>query len=337
MKNPFPFADDNKRYHTYAYYLKRRYGGRVARVPLDGGFTCPNRDGTKGTGGCVFCSGRGSGDLIAQQGGLSAQYAAYCRDKLQKWEGARFIPYFQAFSGTYAPVQHLRALYEEALALPGAVGLAIATRGDCISEEVAALLAEIARKTDLTIELGLQTASDETAARIGRGETRAQFLAGLQRLQAHGIETWVHLINGLPGETAEDMRQSARFVASLGVQGVKIHLLHVLRGTALARDWAEGRLALPSREAYAETVCDQLELLPPELVIGRLTGDGAASELLAPLWSRRKREVLNAIDQELARRGSYQGSCSTKSGLTADRPCCIVDESHEEAVGGREP
>ncbi|MGE4548335.1 MAG: TIGR01212 family radical SAM protein [Intestinibacillus sp.] len=314
MESPFPFSDDNKRYHTYAYFLKRRYGGRVARVPLDGGFSCPNRDGTKGAGGCAFCSGRGSGDQIPALPSLREQYAAGRAKLAEKWPDARYIPYLQAFSGTYAPIRRLCAVYEEALRLPGAVGLAVATRADCVTEDAAELLAEIAARTDLTVELGLQTASDETARRIGRCETRAEFLEGFARLRARKVPVWVHLINGLPGETPEDMRASAQFVAGLGVQGIKMHLLHVLRGTPLASAYLEGQLPVLLREDYVSVVCDQLELLPPSMVIGRLTGDGAAAELLAPLWSRRKREVLNAIDRELVRRDSWQGKryCRTK-------------------------
>lgn len=307
MREGFVFSQDNKRYHTYAYALKQRYGGRVARIPLDAGFTCPNRDGTKGTGGCAFCSGRGSGDQIAALPSLRAQYDAGCAKLAKKWRDARYIPYFQAFSGTYAPIERLRAVYAEACALPGAVGLAIATRADCISEEVADLLGAFAARTDLTVELGLQTAHAQTAARMNRCETPAEFLTGYRRLRARGIAVWVHLINGLPGDSLEDMRDSARFVAALRPQGVKIHLLHILRDTPLAAQWQAGAVPVMTREAYVSVVCDQLALLPPETVIGRLTGDGAAQDLLAPLWSRRKREALNAIDQLLVRRDSWQG------------------------------
>lgn len=299
--NPFLYSSDNKRYHTYAYALKRKYGGRVARVPLDAGFTCPNRDGTKGVGGCAFCSARGSGDQVAA-GGLAAQYEAGIR-KLSKWPDARYIPYLQAFSNTYASVERLKAVYEEALRLPGVVGLAIATRADCIDAERADLLADYAAKTDLTVELGLQTIHDRTNAALNRGEGFAEFERAVKLLRARGIAVWAHLIDGLPGETREMMVQSARVLGQMDVQGVKIHLMHYLRGTALEPLHA---LAM-TREDYVAVVCDQLEVLPASMVIGRLTGDGPAELLLAPLWSRRKREVLNAIDQELVRRDSWQG------------------------------
>ncbi|MGM9613242.1 MAG: TIGR01212 family radical SAM protein [Butyricicoccus sp.] len=299
--NPFPYSTDNKRYHTYSYELKRKYGGRVARVPLDAGFTCPNRDGAKSVGGCAFCSARGSGDQVAA-GGLAAQYEAGIR-KLGKWPDARYIPYLQAFSNTYAPVERLKAVYEEAISLPGAVGLAIATRADCIDAERADLLAEYAAKTDLTVELGLQTIHDRTNAALNRGEGFAEFERAVHLLRARGISVWAHLIDGLPGETRDMMVQSVRVLGQMDVQGVKIHLMHYLRGTVLEH---LHHLAM-TREDYVAIVCDQLEVLPAEMVIGRLTGDGPAELLLAPLWSRRKREVLNAIDQELARRDSWQG------------------------------
>lgn len=299
----FPFSDHNKRYHTYAAALRRRYGGRVARVPLDGGFGCPNREGKRGGGGCIFCSGRGSGDQIPQQAAdLAAQYTAGIA-KLQKWQNARYIPYFQAFTGTYAPLDRLRALYDEALALPGAVGLAVATRADCIDRARANLLAAYAARTDVTVEIGVQSVHDRTLARIRRGETFADITRALALLRGRGIDVWVHLINGLPGETREEMVQSARVLGALGIDGIKIHLLHVLRDTALA----EQDYTPLTMDEYVQTVCDQLEVLPPRVVIGRLTGDGDRAQLLAPLWSCRKREVLNAIDGELRRRNSWQG------------------------------
>lgn len=307
--NPFPYSSDNKRYHSYAYFLKQKYGGRVARVPLDAGFTCPNRDGTKGVGGCAFCSARGSGDQVAA-GDLAAQYEAGIR-KLSKWPDARYIPYLQAFSNTYAPVERLKTVYDAALGLPGAVGLAVATRADCIDEERAALLADYAAKIDLTVELGLQTIHDRTNAALNRGEGFAEFARAVALLRARGVTVWAHLIDGLPGETREMMVQSARVLGQMDVQGVKIHLMHYLRGTALEN---LHHLAM-AREDYVQTVCDQLEVLPASMVIGRLTGDGPAELLLAPAWSRRKREVLNAIDQELARRGSFQ---SSRFGISVD-------------------
>lgn len=301
--NPFAYSADNKRYHTYAYFLKQKYGCRAARVPLDAGFTCPNRDGTKGVGGCAFCAARGSGEQVAgAPGDLAAQYENGIR-KLSKWPDARYIPYLQAFSGTYAPAERLRAVYDAALALPGAAGLAVATRADCIDEERAALLSDYAQRTDLTVELGLQTVHNRTSRAMNRGETFADFTRAVRLLRARGVTVWAHLIDGLPGETREMMAESARVLGQMDVQGVKIHALYYQRGAALAPRYREAM----AREDYVQTVCDQLEVLPGRMVVGRLTGDGPAETLLAPLWSRRKREVLNAIDRELARRDSFQG------------------------------
>lgn len=299
----FPYSDDNKRYHTYAYFLKHQKGGRLVRVPLDGGFTCPNRDGKRGIGGCAYCSGRGSGDQIAALPSLEEQYRAGMEKVRGKWPNARYIPYFQAFSGTYAPADVLRARYDRALALPDAAGLVIGTRADCIDEPTADLLAQYAQKTDLTVELGLQTIHDLTLKTMNRGETFEQFCIGFDRLKKRGICTWVHLINGLPGESLDDMRETARVVGKMQPDGVKIHALHVLKGTKLA----QMDFLLLTREQYITVTCDQLELLPMTTVIGRLTGDGPAQDVIGPAWTKHKRMVLNGIDQELARRDSWQG------------------------------
>lgn len=299
----FPYSDGNKRYHTYAYYLRHRKGGRIVRIPLDGGFTCPNRDGRAGIGGCAFCSGRGSGDQIAALPSLEEQYRAGIEKVQGKWPDARYQPYFQAFSGTYAPIDTLRARYDRALALPDAAGLVIGTRADCITEDIADLLAAYAKKTDLTVELGLQTVHDRTLRTMNRGETFAQFCAGYERLKRRGICTWVHLINGLPGESLDDMRESARILGKMHPDGVKIHALHVLRGTRLA----ELDFSYLTRDQYITVTCDQLELLPMTTVIGRLTGDGPQQDVIGPTWTKQKRTVLNGIDQELARRDSWQG------------------------------
>ncbi len=309
-RNPFPYSDTNKRYYTYDYYLRQRYGGKVAKIPLDAGMTCPNIDGRCGRGGCIYCSGRGSGDFAAPSVLSFAEQDAIVRARLsRKWPVDRCIPYLQAHTNTYAPTDLLRRRYDEALALPGAVGLNVATRADCLPDDVVALLAEYARKTDLTVELGLQSAHDVTATRINRGHTWAEFVDGYSRLRAAEprIMLCVHLIFGLPGEDAAMMRESVSRLAALRPDGVKLHLLHVLRDTALAVDWQDGRYTPMERDAYIETVCDALELLPPETVICRLTGDGMGDALLAPDWSRRKVSVINDIDKTMYARGSVQG------------------------------
>ncbi|MGN1014998.1 MAG: TIGR01212 family radical SAM protein [Butyricicoccus sp.] len=303
-----PFSGTGKRFYAYSSYLKQTYGGRVAKVPLDGGFTCPNRDGTKGIGGCIYCSAHGSGDFIAcPSRSLAEQFETYRQTSLQKWQPIGFIPYFQSFTGTYAPPERLRELYTQALALPQTVGLSIATRPDCLDDSVCAVLGDLSRQSDLTVELGVQTVWDNTAAQCNLCHCFADTVDAVRRLRRYPLQICVHLINGLPGETHEQMVQSARAVGELGIDAVKLHLLHVLRGTALA----DMDYTCLTQEEYIAIVCDQLEVLPPSVVIQRLTGDGRGEDLIAPAWSRRKREILNAIDQELKRRDSWQGKFHT--------------------------
>ncbi len=299
-----PFEGSGKRFYPYFWYLKNKYGGRIAKVPLDGGFTCPNRDGTKGSGGCIYCSAAGSGDFVAApRRSLREQFDAYRTNMLGKWEPVGYIPYFQSFTGTYAPIDRLRRLYRQAAQLPDAVGLAIATRPDCITPEICALLAELAAETDITVELGVQTVFDDTASRCNLCHTFTDFQSAVRQLHEIPVSVCVHLIDGLPSETPEQMVQSARTVGSMGIDAVKLHVLHVLRGTALA----EMDYTCLSLAQYCSIVCDQLEVLPPHVVIQRLTGDGRGADLLAPDWSRNKRAVLAAIDREMKRRGSVQG------------------------------
>ena len=306
----FPLADTHKRYNTYDAWLKSTFGGKCAKIPLDAGFTCPNMDGRCGVGGCIYCSGRGSGDFAEPSVvPLREQYDRQ-RDMLShKWPVERCIPYFQARTNTYAPVERLRSMFEEVLAYPGVVGLNIATRADCLAEDVVTLLRDLSENTVLTVELGLQTAHDETASLINRGHTYGDFLDGYTRLQQGAPQalTCIHLIFGLPGESVEDMLDTVREVARLRPDQVKIHLLHVLRGTVLGEMYEAGEYVPMEKEDYVSAVVSALELLPPETVVARLTGDGAAEDLLAPQWSRRKREVLNAIDQSLAKLSTYQG------------------------------
>lgn len=311
--NPFPYSDSNKRYYTYDYWLKRTFGGKVMKVPLDGGFTCPNIDGLCGRGGCIYCSGRGSGDFAqSARMPLREQYEITRAALSHKWPADRCIPYFQAHTNTYAPVSILRPMFEEASTFPGVVGMNIATRADCLPPDVVGLLVELAGRTVLTVELGLQTAHDETAAAINRGHTMADFIDGYTRLRAASgrILICVHLIFGLPGEDQAMMLDTVRKVAALRPDQVKIHLLHVLRGTVLGAQYERGDYVPMERDDYIDTVVKALELLPPETVIGRLTGDGMASDLLAPDWSRKKVTVLNDIDKEMFRRGTWQGRMS---------------------------
>ena len=309
-QNPYPYSDTNKRYYTYDYWLKHTLGGKCAKIPLDAGLSCPNIDGRCAHGGCIYCSGRGSGDFASPA--VMPLREQYDRERARlsaKWSTERCIPYFQAHTNTYAPTAYLRGLFEEALTFPNAVGMSIATRADCLPPDTVSLLREISERTTLTVELGLQTAHDTTAARINRGHTYADFVEGYTRLRegAPKALTCVHLIFGLPGESQADALDTVRAVAELHPHAVKLHLLHVLRGTRLGEMYEAGEYIPMEQEAYVDTVVRALELLPPDTVIARLTGDGPADALLAPLWSRRKREVLNAIDRRMVELDTWQG------------------------------
>ncbi len=307
--NPFPFSDTNKRYHTYDYYLKHRYGGKCVKITLDGGFNCPNIDGRCGTGGCIYCSARGSGDFTLAGLSIREQYERQREILSKKWEAVRCIPYLQANTNTYAPPARLRRLYGEVLALPDAVAFHIATRADCLGDEVLEVLAEVGERIDLTVELGLQSRHDVTAARINRGHDFDTFCRGYEALRraVPSARIAVHLINGLPGEGESMMLESARAVAALAADEVKIHLLHVLRGTVLGEMYEAGEYTPMTREEYVRILIGQLELLPPTTVVARVTGDGDRRTLLAPCFSTDKFAVMNAIDREMARMDTYQG------------------------------
>ncbi len=324
--NPYKYSDTNKRYMTYDWYLKRRYGGKTAKVSLDIGATCPNLDGTRGHGGCIYCL-NGSASAVGE--GIEEQYRHGCEIMTRKWKPVGFIPYLQSNTNTYGDISKLRDIYMTAAELPNALMLDIATRADCLGESVMKLLYDTARKIPLTVELGLQTTNDMTAERINRCHTYAEFLDGYGRLiklrdevnAEYRCESFinkrftvaVHLINGLPGENYSDMMQSAADTARLCPDIVKLHLLHVLKGTVLEKMYLDGDYIPMTRDEYVKIVCDQLEILPPETVIGRVTGDGMADTLLAPMWSRRKTEVVNEIDKELYRRNSCQGSAYVRN------------------------
>lgn len=308
--NPFKYTDTNKRYYTYDYYLRRTFGGKCAKIPIDAGFTCPNIDGRCGVGGCIYCSGRGSGDFAQEPSMDVAEQYELTRKKLSsKWTVERCIPYFQAHTNTYAPVDVLREKFESVLALDGVVGLNIATRADCLGSDVTEYLASIAERTVLTVELGLQTAHDGTARLINRGHSFSDFVDGFEELRraSEKINICVHLIFGLPDETREMMLETVKRVAELHPEQVKLHLLHVIRGTKLAQAYLDGKYTPLAKEQYVELVADALEILPEDTVIARLTGDGMADALLAPEWSKRKISVINDIDKLLYERGSYQG------------------------------
>ena len=309
-QNPFLYSDTNKRYYTYDYYLRRKFGKKCAKLPLDAGFTCPNIDGTCAHGGCIYCSDRGSGDFAKDAVlPIREQIRAQKETFAKKWDVSNCIAYFQAHTNTYAPLGTLKACFEEALAEEGIVGLNIATRADCLSDDVVEYLAELAERTVLTVELGLQSSNDATANLINRGHDFQTFCKGVDKLRraSDRIGIGVHIIFGLPNEDDETMMQTVRDVANLRPDMVKIHLLHILRNTVLARWYENGRYTPLEREHYIRLVADALELLPPETVVGRLTGDGKSDDLLAPEWSRKKTTVINDIDKLLFERNSYQG------------------------------
>ena len=310
MKQPNPFnnSDTNKRYYTYDCYLKRRFGKKCVKVALDGGFSCPNIDGTISRGGCIFCSEKGRGDHMPPCDiPLTEQFEQGKKLLSGKWNDVFYIPYFQAHTNTYAPLSVLKAKFDEALSLPGTVGLSISTRPDCIAEDTADYLAELSEKTYLTVELGLQSANNETLKLINRGHTYEQFAEGYKKLTSRGINVCIHIINGLPGETREDMMHTARRIAELHPHALKIHLLYVLKNTPLGEMYQRGEFAALEMEEYVGLVCDQLEILPADIVIERVTGDGVKEDLLAPMWSIKKTVVTNEIDKEFVKRGTFQG------------------------------
>lgn len=297
-----------KRYHSLNYHLREKFGQKVFKIALDAGFTCPNRDGTFSSEGCYFCSERGSGDFAGDRKLDIKQQFSQVRNMMhKKWANGKYIAYFQAFSNTYAPVNRLRELYEYALAQDGVIGIAIATRPDCLPDDVISLLAELNQESFLWLELGLQSIHKRTARMMNLHYDYNSFLDSLYKLREHNIETCAHIILGLPGESRKDMLASGKAMANLPIQGLKIHLLHLMKNTPLAKIHEEKALNFLSREQYIELVVDILEYLPPELVIHRLTGDSPRDLLIEPRWSLNKWEVLNLIDKRLLERNTWQG------------------------------
>ncbi|MEN6348995.1 MAG: TIGR01212 family radical SAM protein [Syntrophomonas sp.] len=300
-----------KRYRSLNHYLRQKFGEKIFKIPLDAGFTCPNRDGTYSTQGCLFCSARGSGDFAGDRSkSIEEQFTQIKRMMHKKWGQGKYIAYFQAFTNTYAPADTLRQLYETALGQPGVVGIAIATRPDCLPEEVVQLLDEINSKTYLWVELGLQSVHEKSARLLNLHYNYKTFTASLQKLQERKIETCTHIILGLPGESREDMLLTGKTVAALPIQGLKFHSLHLMKDTPLYRLYQREPFEFFSRDDYVKLVVDILEIMPPEVVIHRLTGDSPRELLVEPLWSLKKWEVLNSIDREFMERDSWQGKLS---------------------------
>ncbi|WP_156319771.1 TIGR01212 family radical SAM protein [Bacillus sp. FJAT-18017] len=306
--NPFPYALDHKRYHSWNYHLRSQFGHKVFKIALDGGFDCPNRDGTVAHGGCTFCSAAGSGDFAGRRTDeLEVQFNEIKAKMHSKWKDGKYMAYFQAFTNTHAPVSELREKFETVLNKEGVVGLSIATRPDCLPDDVVEYLAELNERTYLWVELGLQTIHEKTAQIVNRAHDFDCYVKGVEKLRKHGIRICTHIINGLPLETTDMMMETALEVAKLDVQGIKIHLLHLLKGTPMVKQYEKGMLEFLSFDEYINLVCDQLEVLPPEMIIHRITGDGPINLMIGPMWSVNKWEVLNAIDAELLRRNSWQG------------------------------
>ena len=303
------FWNNTKRYYDLKSYWRNRFGGRVYKLPIDAGFTCPNRDGRVATGGCSYCDGRGS--RLRESGPLPSVAEQIVRGQAyyRKHRGAgQFIAYFQTFTNTYGPLDHLRNLYDEALAQEDVIGLSVGTRPDCVPDAVIQLLQGYTDRHHVWLEFGLQSMHDRTLKMINRGHSRDIFVGALQRVAGKGIQVCTHIIVGLPGETRKDILETARFLAALPIQGIKIHALLALRGTVLGKQYEDGLIALMTRAEYVDTVCDILEILPPEMVIQRLTADGYRDIFLAPQWAVNKMEVLNAIERELERRDTHQGA-----------------------------
>ena len=309
-KNPYPNSDTNKRYYTYDYYLRRTFGSKCMKIPIDAGFTCPNIDGKCAHGGCIYCSPRGSGDFAQESVIPTDEQFEIVKSQLSsKWKTDKYIPYFQAHTNTYAPLEIIREKIEPVMKKEGVVGLNIATRADCLEDDVVDYLCELAERTTLTVELGLQSSNDETARAINRGHSYADFLVGYRKLRCAStkISICIHIIFGLPGEGREEMLQTVKDVAALKPEQVKIHLLHVIKNTAMAEMYLGGNYTPMTMESYVDTVAEALTYLPPDTVIGRLTGDGMQSELLAPDWSRKKTIVINNIDKKMYENDLYQG------------------------------
>lgn len=307
-EHPYPAFWGDKRYYSLNAYLHHTFGEKVYRLSLNGGMTCPNRDGSIDTRGCIFCSAGGSGDFAAAPSLSVTEQIAQAKTRIQAKSNCRkYIAYFQAYTNTYAPVNILRSLFTEAIFHPDIAALSIATRCDCLPSEVLDLLAELNQIKPVWVELGLQTIHADTLRAIRSGFTLSQFEEAVAALHARGIDVITHLILGLPGESAAMMRASVSHVADLPISGIKLQLLHVLKGTELGMLYEKSPFPLFTLEAYCDFVIDCITLLPPEMVVHRLTGDGPRSLLLAPLWSTDKKRVLNTIQKHMIERDVWQG------------------------------
>lgn len=308
MENKFKYSNSNKRYHTLDYFYKTKFNSKVFKVSLDANFSCPNIDGTKGFGGCIYCSKMGSGEFAGNKNKpVEEQFIEVRNMMLKKWPKAKYIGYFQAHTNTYAPVPTLKNVYEKILKQKDVIGLNIATRPDAITDECLEYLSNLNKKTYLTIELGLQTTKEETSKLINRCHTLECFEVMVHKLREKNISVLVHIINGLPYETKEDMLNTVKYINNLDIQGIKIHMLSILKNTALEKLYEKEKFHILTKEEYIDIVVEQLEYLRPEIVINRITGDPKKEDLIEPTWLLKKFCVLNDIDKEMKRRDTYQG------------------------------
>lgn len=308
MKNEFKFSNTNKRYYTLDYYYKQKYNSKVSKISLNLGLTCPNKDGKVGFGGCIYCSKLGSGDYAGTiTKTLKEQFEEVKEIMDRKWPNSKYIAYFQANTNTYGPLDKLKKAWEEVLTYDKVVGINISTRPDSIEKECYDYLEELNKKTDLIVELGLQTIHDKTSKIINRCHTLECFETAVKELNKRNIKVLVHIINGLPYETKEMMLDTIKYLNKLDIWGIKIHMLHIIKDTALEKLYEKEKFHVLSKEEYVDIVCDQLELINENVVINRLTGDPKIEDLVEPSWLIKKVCVLNDIDKEMAKRNKIQG------------------------------
>ena len=314
MTNKFKYSDSNKRYHTLDYFYKNKFKSKVFKVSLNGGFTCPNKDGKVGTRGCIYCSRTGSGEFAGNiKDNLLKQFDDVKEMMSKKWPNSKYIAYFQANTNTYAPLDVLKEKYETVYKLPNVVGLSIATRPDSIEDDVYDYLEKLSKETYLTVELGLQSIHEKTNKIINRCHSLECFNKAVKELRKRNINVVVHIINGLPYETKEMMIDTVKYLNNLDIQGIKIHMLHILKNTDLYDMYQKEKFHVLSRDEYVSIVCEQLRYLREEIVINRITGDPKEDDLVEPTWLIKKFGVLNEIDKEMERRNSYQGIKHTKN------------------------
>lgn len=297
----------DKRYNSLNYFLREKFGQKVFKVSLDAGFSCPNRDGKVGIGGCVFCSERGSGDFTGHSRNLVEQFEEGKAMMSKKWKNGKYIAYFQAYTNTYAPIEVLRERYFSMLDMEDVVGIAIATRPDCLGDDVIELIHELSKRTYVWVELGLQSIHEDTVKLLNIGYKLDVYIDAVRRLKEKNIEVVTHAIIGLPGETRRDMLETINFIANTGTQGIKLHLLHLMKNTALEKIYQEGKLKFLTLDEYVDVITEAIELLPQDMVVHRITGDAPRELLIGPMWSLKKWEVVNAINHNFELLDVWQG------------------------------